>query len=1229
MSEGMFDNMENPSLSSEEEEVSDLKPIPQIEPERTVTPVRPETEPENIIKLMEDGVIDKKQADKMVLDYQLTGNLYDMDQQAVIEGVEAGKITIQQAERYVERRENPVWWHAKDVSTGVGRGVVKGIEEMANTAMWLWNLGPHPAGMTLDEKADLGSSYIPESEFIVGQVAGGFAQFATAFIPGTKLVKAAKFGQKLLSSQFLAGSVLKHPKLAGFVERVSRGAAAGAIADFASFDPFEGRVTDFFEELGILPEYMDFMTTNPDNPEGLERFKNVVEGLGLGIALDMTVMFGGKVLRSVSHMKAKGKMDRVAEAAMQNEKTARAYESAQAGKIDSPSSSRLDDRPATDSKAGPDMGSPAKQELAAEKTFKNLVAGDDFVPGHDDNFIKKMEGFDDAQSVLRAAADSVPKRKAQSWKATDVKANREIKKLAEHTGGSVDGIVNNMRNMYGDIKGATEKARAMYRIVTEHSEQLGKMVREWRQSGGDHQEIARLMEHVKLNQEMQAMCYGVRTEFGRGLNMHKQNHRGSRWDYSELAEGQDLPEYIMKNKEEAERFLKNYDNMATNKDRLKFSRMLGKETWGRHFLAFVQANLLWSPATHMVNITSQAAALLFKGVSRTMAHLLVVGKQSPEQLRVGTVEFLGLGEALKLSFGGPFPFSKKGRAVLDKSLKENTTTVMKDGKKVTRPLTFRERVKKNPEIGTFWRSLIAREGIIDPSLKVGADVITTTHAFKNSWMGGLGSMINTIHKLPFHLLAGVDEVFKTMGTQARYNGLIMEEGIRNGKIGADLDAYYAREKPKMKAEYVNEALKWGKEITYQDDLGKFAGGIDKAVSSNNWGLAAKALFAPYFKTAVNLVKYATKNTALGLLSRNVRDTLMKGDVDAFEMGIKMSFGTAAVSWAYQKYGEGKIVGRIPADERDIARTAKVGDYSAYNDKTKEWKSYRRGDPFGLWIGAACDLHLAADILAQYQTDENLETELEDVMAAFIMVFTEPVVNSTWMKGMQDATKWVFDPERSAHSAKKVALQKAASFIPVTTGIDWINSEFGSDDVYREIHELVDIFKKKVSRLSKTMIPHRDPVYGRIQKRERRWGHLINKKTMTEDPVILEMLRVKANIKTPREFLMFAGVKQDLSPKQLNEFEEIYSKLPVEEALNFLIESPKYKQLGSIKRREELRKQVSIFRTAAKGIFLSKNKEVTQELIDKAVKQGKIDAGIIATKDSSSFLYNWNKNFGKQ
>jgi hypothetical protein len=377
------------------------------------------------------------------------------------------------------------------------------------------------------------------------------------------------------------------------------------------------------------------------------------------------------------------------------------------------------------------------------------------------------------------------------------------------------------------------------------------------------------------------------------------------------------------------------------------------------------------------------------------------------------------------------------------------------------------------------------------------------------------------------------------------------------------------------------------------------------------------------------VKYAGRNSALGLLSGNVRRTLMKGDVDAFEMGIRIAMGSAACMWGYQQTGEGRLVGRIPADERDIARAAKVLEYSRYNEKKREWVSYRRADPYGLWLGAASDLHLAADIMKQYQSPENVETELEDVMAALIMVFTEPIVNGTWMKGLKDATGFIFDPERSVHSLKKVGLQKLTSLIPVTTGIDWVNTTFGSDDVYREVHELVDIFYKKVEGLSKELLPHRDPIYGRIAKREPRWLYLVNKTTMPEDPVLIEMVRVKANIRTPREFLILNGIKVDLTPTKINEFEEIYSKLPVEEGLTTLINSAGYKQVGDLKKKELLKKQVQHFRAAAKGIFLSKNKEVVEEVKTESLRQGKMDAGLIETDDTSSFLYNWSKKFGKQ
>jgi hypothetical protein len=859
---------------------------------------------------------------------------------------------------------------------------------------------------------------------------------------------------------------------------------------------------------------------------------------------------------------------------------------------------------------GPEMGRIRDQEARAVRIFKKVVDGAE--PEIDaENLLKGMEQFPDAESLIRHVYDEAEdimkaERKTQTHKQTEALATqlreqgvRDAKKLGNLTGNDPDGILNQMRNMYGDIKGATQKARMMFRTLTTYGIEVDKMITNW---DGSTEQMLEIIERLKHIQEIEVMCVGVRAESGRLLNINNMKQSELRFDFSEFNKMKDLPDYVTKNKRKFEDIIKAYGDKATIEEKLKFTRFLGHGGLMQWVLSFRQAALLWSPVTHVVNTTSQTGAVMFRLVAKTFANsAMSVQKMDSAYMKATVKELAGLGQALKVCFKG------------SSGLKGVRKTALKEG------ISMKEALLKDPEVGTFYKAFFGRQGIIDPAVKW--DDVEA--ALSNSKLAKVGSVIDGILKIPFNFLSGVDEVFKTVGTQMDYYSRVYGEGLEKGYRGADLDTFFKKAIKQGRPDFFNEALKVGREVTFQDDLGKMSKHMEQALNSNWFGLAVRSAFIPFYKITVNLVKYAAKNSPLGLGSKTVLKKLGGGGVDMYETIARISMGSAAMYWAWNAYEDGEITGRFPADMRGILRQADVVEYAHYDKKTREWVSMRRGDPFAMWFALSADLHMAMDVYDQYK-DGDMDTEFQDVIAAFVMAAVEPTINATWMKGMKDFMDVVTDPERSKHKYKDLALKQVGSAIPATTLIDYINSEFGKDSYLREVHTLVDVLWKKLD--STKLLPKRDALYGEKKETENRWLHAVHKKTMTTDPATLEMVRIGADIQSPRDYLELDGVKLDLTPQKLDEFEEIYSKLPVKKVLNELVASPGYKAVKEDSTKAEMLKEIiSEFRGAAKAKFMGKNPQITQQLIDKIISKAHAIAGLRESRDASAALLLWEKH----
>lgn len=102
---------------------------------------------------------------------------------------------------------------------------------------------------------------------VTGALVRGVSQFLLPFAAASKGLKAANLLQG-----------------AGFKALAARGAAAGAVADFSAFDGHEERLSDLVQAFPALQNPVsEYLAADDEDGEIEGRFKNAVEGLGLGI----------------------------------------------------------------------------------------------------------------------------------------------------------------------------------------------------------------------------------------------------------------------------------------------------------------------------------------------------------------------------------------------------------------------------------------------------------------------------------------------------------------------------------------------------------------------------------------------------------------------------------------------------------------------------------------------------------------------------------------------------------------------------------------------------------------------------------------------------------------------------------------------------------------------------------------------------------------------------------
>jgi len=169
----------------------------------------------------------------------------------------------------------------------------RGLEGMAKST---YNLADYVAG---DILPDWDTRALGTSQTAVGGIVEGATQFVAGFVPilgvtgrvglaAGKLAKAGSLAQKAAQS------------------RVAQSAVAGIATDFTAFSEQEQRLSNLIQQFPALQNPVtEFLATKDDDTVLEGRFKNALEGLGLGMMVD-GVFRGVKAMKKGMQAKSAG-----------------------------------------------------------------------------------------------------------------------------------------------------------------------------------------------------------------------------------------------------------------------------------------------------------------------------------------------------------------------------------------------------------------------------------------------------------------------------------------------------------------------------------------------------------------------------------------------------------------------------------------------------------------------------------------------------------------------------------------------------------------------------------------------------------------------------------------------------------------------------------------------------------------------------------------------------------
>lgn len=323
--------------------------------------------------------------------------------------------------------------------------------------------------------------------------------------------------------------------------------------------------------------------------------------------------------------------------------------------------------------------------------------------------------------------------------------------------------------------------------------------------------------------------------------------------------------------------------------------------------------------------------------------------------------------------------------------------------------------------------------------------------------GALGRLIRT----PTTLVAGTDNLFKTLSTRGSYYAQAIREGQQAGLDGAALGRFIERRITIPTKAMQAEASEFALTNTFQNELGGLAKSL-KGILQYGPGV----LYFPFMKSPINLVKYGwDRLPGFQLLSTQLYKDIAAGGVKADEAIGRLTISQLQAMFVWNLAKEGYLTGSGPVDPavRAVWKTTN----EPYSINTKEgWRPFVNQDPATTPIGIIADMAQISD-----QLDEMTGQQM--MMAATYTIMQNMAQKSWWpnFATMVEALGNVAHGQPAGQQLKRMALAPLTTVAtggPIGTRVKQI-----LDPVTRDARLWTDMIMAKTPYFSKTMPPVRD------------------------------------------------------------------------------------------------------------------------------------------------------------
>lgn len=914
-------------------------------------------------------------------------------------------------------------------------------------------------------------------------------------------------------AQFLTGLALTRRTLGGFGLPTSvagpigyaYSAAQGAAANFAAFDPHQNRLSNLIEKFPALSNPVtQYLQSNPGDSAAEGRFKNALEGLGLGMLTD-GFMKGVKMLAGMANTKSA--ITSPQPATEPQGLGENAFRDLGDTHPDAPlvSDQPFQGPPATQAPIGgrTPLGNMLRQQHAEDVTRgmtpEEVLAGQKPEPPVTStaegatrepakNYINfaKIEAPEDVENVMQTLADrfkgNVDSARRGTQTFEQIKLNSQMENAWE--------LLQNRR--MGEPLNA-EQSVAARELWASSADKLKEMA-QTAASAPTEENLFAFRKMMATHYAIQNEVMGARTETARAL---------ASWRIpvgSNASRLQDITDRMMEQSGGADNvrlMAQRVAGMAEAGQWNEINQSIQKSAYARTRDAVIQAftdGLLSSPVTQAKILASNVSTGIWRIGERAWAAKI--------SQALGTSNGVEPGEAGAMWSGWIGSF-KDAMAYGWKAAKTGVTG----------------------------------EGIGEPHDPFPSNISASALNLSDKpWLGRAADFIGQALSLGRRGIAAQHDMALTMAYRGELNAQALRQAV--GEVNAgELDAGDVSKRvadllQNPPSSIVQAARDGAKYQAFLDEPGKIA----QWLLDGRQQIPALRIIAPFIKIPARIMSYTFERTPLAPLMSEFRSKVAAGGATRDLALAQASMGSMITMAAADMAFNGTLKGGGPpqkgleqAQEREGAMrdSVRVGN---------RWYNINGVHPVGKLMLLAADV---AEAINGGQQELHQDADTEKLVMGTALAIGRTLVDNSYFQGFANLFATLHDA-RVGGAGEGALLSTAGSTVPAISSA----VERATDPYQREVYSMLDEFKSKIPGLAKDLPPRRnlwgDPVPS---------GHdpitnfmsPVKMADVKHEPIDDEILKQGMNITMPDRTQTF-GTRGDSIPIDMSKYPAAYSRL---------------------------------------------------------------------------------------